>query len=507
MPAVNDLLGNAILMFFVIPAGIASFDYFRQKGAALAESAAYSMLAVVMALSWLAQVLLLLGDNRVYLPAMTLCAVLACVRLVVCRSRIQTYMRSAYRFAGRHRLAVTGLMAAWGYTAAAYLLGIFGSNAPAAEFWQLLPDHPNGILAMRAHCLPVLNHLVFAAPWQPVSVAPVALLAAYMAIGFGTYALARRYAWPSMAVTVSLLVSGMPRLVYQSMAWGGGELPVAAAALVSILALYRLIEKPIGVDLVMLFSTAAFTVEGGRLCYLIALVLTALSVILFVRRHGMDWLQLKDRLPRGQLLVGLLAMVVFLQPGIVAANLFWGRPWIGVLSHQTIIFNPDPLMGTMGNLVRYLLSALDFPELTDTFWRYVFGVELSTVLDLVYRRFVASVIGSAGAATAFCRTSGCGGSHSWFGMVGFLLVLPAIAFSLWRGPRRLKATALAMLVYWMLVALIVAWQPENVRLMTVFFVCSGFFMAFSLPPWRLGRNGCLLLQILGILQIVHVQLA
>ena len=90
---------------------------------------------------------------------------------------------------------------------------------------------------------------------------------------------------------------------------------------------------------------------------------------------------------------------------------------------------------------------------------------------------------------------------------GFFLVMPSLFIAVMRGPRRLKSTALAMLVYWALIALIVAWRPGNAHLMTPFFVCSGFFMAFALPPWRLGRNGRLLLQILGIMIMAHAILA
>jgi hypothetical protein len=39
--------------------------------------------------------------------------------------------------------------------------------------------------------------------------------------------------------------------------------------------------------------------------------------------------------------------------------------------------------------------------------------------------------------------------------------------------------------------------------MTRFFVCSGFLTAFALPPWRLRRNGRLLLQLLGIVIMAH----
>jgi hypothetical protein len=502
----QGLLTGAILSIFAVPALIAGFDYFRQKGATVAESAAYGILTILMVVSWIAQLVLLIGWRAAYLPALLVCGAMAWARLLACRGRVLNHLRPAYQFVGQHRLAAAGLVTAWMYAAAADMLGLGGAKEPAAEFWMGVAHHHGSVLAMDGPSIPALNHLVFFAPWQPGIVAPLVFLSAYVTIGFSTYALARRYAWPSMAATVALLVTAMPRILVQAMG-GGSELIVAAAALVAILALYRLVEAPMGVDVAMLFSAAAFTVDGGKLCYLVVAVLVPLSGILFVRRHGMDCLQSNNRRSEGQLLVCLAAAVVFLQLAVVVTNILWGRPWIGVPAHYMVGFNPDPLWGTLGNMARYLMLSFDFPGWIDGICQYTLDFTPSAVLGAAYARFVVPVTGTAGTAAAFLETAANGAAQRWFGPVGCLLVMPSIVFSLWRGPRRLKATALAMLVYWSLVALIVAWHPANVRLMTVFFVCSGFFMAFFLPPWRLGRNGRLLLQVLGIAQIVHVMLA
>ena len=506
MLVVSDLSADVILMLFAAPVVMAGFDYFRQQGATLAESAAYSILMMVMVTAWIAQVLLMGGWTGGYLAVLLLCAALAWIRLFFCRRRLLPHMASVYRFIGGHRLAATGLAMVWGYATVADILGISGFKGPAAAFWMHVADHPGSLLITADQSIPVLNHLVFTAPWQPDLAAPLALLGAYMAIGFGTYALARRYAWPPMAVTVSVLVTAMPRLVFQAVA-GDGELLAAAAALVAILAIYRLVEQPLNIDLVMLLCAITFTIEGGKLCYLIASVLAPLGGILFARRHGMDWLRQKSPLSAVHLVFALAVVAVFSQLGVVGANIYWGRPWVGALPHHEVVFNPDPLMGTVGNMLRYLISSVDLPQWADSVCQYVFGLRFSALMDLVYRLSVGAFTGTDGVRPDFHWTPGNVGSLSWFGPAGFLLVLPSVAVSLWRGPRRLKATALAMLAYWLLVALMVAWQPENVRFMTVFFVCSGFFMAFLLPPWRLGRNGCQLLQVLGVLQIVHVLLS
>jgi hypothetical protein len=62
----------------------------------------------------------------------------------------------------------------------------------------------------------------------------------------------------------------------------------------------------------------------------------------------------------------------------------------------------------------------------------------------------------------------------------------------------LKALALALGAYFLLVALIAAWTPGNVRYFTVFFVCGGCTVAFLLPPWRMTHRRRCLLQLAAI---------
>jgi hypothetical protein len=504
VPAQNlltDILFVTAALFILATA----FDFFRQLGATLAESAAYSILSVVMLFSWIGQLSVLTGWTGAYWMLLGICLLASAIRLVWCFGRFQSSIRSAYRFFSGHRLAASGLMLAWGYVAIVSFLGIERSSEPGIAFWSHVPETIGSLLNLETHSLPVMNLLVFSAPFQPTCTLPLVHLAAYLAIGFGTYALARRYAWPPMAITVALLTTGMPRILYQASSVGG-ELLTAAAALVAILALYRLVERPGAMDLSMLFSAAAFTVEGGKLCYLMVSVLIALSVVLSIRRHGRGWLLHRRQFALGPIFVGLAAMAVFLQLGIVGLNLLRGYPWIGSLASQPLVFNSEPLMGTVGNLLRYLLLSMEVPRSIDGLLGALFDVHLSTLVNSLYQKTVVALSGSAGCAAAFYWRTGIGHSLGWFGPVGFLMVLPALAYALWFGPRRLKATALAMIAYWLLIALIAAWQPANVRFMTPFFVCGGFFMAFFLPPWRLGQNGAKLLQVLGFLQIIHILL-
>jgi hypothetical protein len=236
-------------------------------------------------------------------------------------------------------------------------------------------------------------------------------------------------------------------------------------------------------------------------------VLLGLSVVLLGRRHGIrPWGRSAGQFV-GVVLAIAAILIVFSQAGPVSGNIVSGRPWIGATPWDRVAFNGDGLGGTVANLARYLVLSIDFPEFIDRGCRWLFGVGPLAGLKWLFHGTVTAALDGRGAATAFDWSWVAPQRFVWFGPVGFLMVIPSVFIAFWRGPYRLKSTALAILAYWILVALIVAWRPENVRLMTRSFVCSGFLMAFALPPWRLSRKGRLLLQLLGILIMAHAILS
>lgn len=506
----SGVVGNVVLLFFTGACGGAWLSYFRRCGNTLAEATAYALMATIMAQAWLAQVLLLAGRPSLYLPALIIGAVSFAYYLFNHRRVFLSQFGTFIQFVRNHRMAASGLLLVWGYVAVVCFWPLVQVKEPNLDDYQPIWNHAQSIFSIWTSSpdmvLPVLNHAVFSASWQPPLAIVLANLGAYAAIGFSTYALARRYAWPPMAVTVTLLVVSMHRLVQQSMA-APSELLPAAAALVSILALYRLCEQPHGHDAGMHIGSLAYTVAGGRLCYLMAAVLCGLSMVALSRRHGLGALRKNVNGRRTGIWAASALVVVFSQGALVGANLTAGRPWIGEPVHDSVLFNPDALLGTVGNLVRYLLLSFDLPEFVEHFVKWGFGFSLLDGLKGIYRLLSASLLDGKGAAVIFDWSWASGSGFSWFGPVGFFLVMPSVGVALLRGPRRLKAVALAMTVYWVLIALILAWRPENVRWMTNFFVCTGFFMAFLLPLWRIGRNGRIVLQTMCILLLGYALLS
>lgn len=500
----SSLPANGIILLFTFSCVAAWFSCFRYRGGTLAESTAYALVATIMIQAWVAQVLLILGRTSLYLPVLFISAGLSIKVCIAHHRMLIAQFKALFQFIRNHQVAATGLLLAWGYAAAVTCI------------WPIIPFERNGLMALQPiwvqphsifriwttapdMVLPVLNHVILGASWQPPLAIALTNIGAYAAIGFATYALARRYAWPPMAITVTLLVCSMHRIVHQSTT-APSELLPAAAALLAILALFRMCEKPHGMDLIMLVITISYSVSGGRLCYLMPAVLCALSLMVLGRRYGVAlWRPFTSRPWVWMSLATAMVVIVFSQVGAICANLVMGKPWIGESIRNPVVFNSDALLGFAGNLARYLFLSFDLPAAADGFFAWIFGFSLLEGLRAFYVWAVAIPLGAKGAAAAFDWTWTPVPEMSWFGPTGFFLVLPSVAVALLRGPRRLKSTALAMVAYWLLIALTIAWQPENVGLMTRFFVCSGFFMAFLLPPWRVGRTGQLVLQVLSIL--------
>ncbi|MGD8367466.1 MAG: hypothetical protein PVG78_07490 [Desulfobacterales bacterium] len=322
---------------------------------------------------------------------------------------------------------------------------------------------------------------------------------AYLSIGFSTYALARRYAWPPTALTAALVVMSLPRLVVQA-SGPGVELMATAAALLVIVSLYRLIEHPNTIDLHLLLLFLFFSISGRQMSLAVFLVLGALSALLLYRRHG-------GRIWRRLLVENRLLTLSALLPALLLSQLWLviarAGPEGTALASTGPAPNPGGITGALANMIRYGLESIHLTLPVEQLGRWMFGLSPIHLLGGIYHWAVAPFLGKAGATDPFVIRWLPDEALSWFGPFGFLLVAPAIAYAVYRGPRRIKAVALALAVYGYLVALVPAWQAGNAGYFTVFFACGGFCVAFFLPPWRLTKIGMHLLQAMSLGLLVY----
>ncbi|MDJ0854349.1 MAG: hypothetical protein QNI89_02355 [Desulfobacterales bacterium] len=477
---------------------------FLAAGWVLSEFAAYSLALLLLLRSWhhtvaeaaagaallpalLASVLLKAADmtgTPDIVPAMRLAAlILTGMAIVRHRAQLHALRHALKSFLSQHLLAAALLLMTLSAQMTAVLLGWPDGlsltrpslGVSSADF--AMSASPETGLSLSAaslfRILPGAAHL----PWS-----------AYLAICFATYALARRYAWPPIAITTTLLVASMPRLVFLSVG-GGFEIIPAAAALVFILLLYRTVERADIRDFLLMLVVLAFCLTPGRLGLLFPAIGLVLAAAVLHRRHGVRiWWDLSRAAPLSVAAAGLAVSILCLGGHGLEA------PSASEVASATWRYNDDGLQGAGVNLLRYGLLSLDLTPPVEAVLAKFCSLDWRAFRLWVHDGLLAVVFAVDETGGSFVLPPARDPALAWFGPFAGLLVLPALGWALRCGPRRLRSLALALLAYLALLALVPAWAPGNVRYFTVFFTCAGFTTAFLLPPWRMTRRRRVFLQ-------------
>ncbi len=448
---------------------LSGFIFFRTRRYTFAEAAAYGIITGLMLISLLLHILDLLGipEWMVLGEGILVCAAVS----------VLTVQRSRWRESLK-------------------ILKFFVSTYPSGSFllvlgWLLLFM---GLLLVPAGENPAGSSLsFFYQRWHPNTVSRIFSLLMYLSIAFSTYSLSRRYSWPSTAFTVTLVVIGMPQLVYQSFSPAETLVP-AAAGLFGLLAVHRLIELPNRRDIALLLPGIAFGVTDDPAGWVFPVILLFLAIVLLIRRHG-------ARFWRGFILARPLGLGLAIVSALIfSGGLRYGRPDFPEPGARPVFQeNQDGLVGAAGNLIRYFFESADPIPPLDYLWKWTMGVRLSEQFQGGYDRFLKPLVGTRGAAEPFVLTRYQNRDVAWFGPFAFLLILPAVGYALFRGHRRIKAVAVALTGYLYVITLMLAWKAGNGKFLTPFFTCGGFLVASLLPPWRVSSSTKRLLRVGGLL--------
>ena len=492
---------------------LGGFVLFRHWGNSVSESYAYALITPLMLLSALFQLAFIAGIPFLAASVEILLTLLSAATVYRLRAVLGESLA-----AGRGFVAANPISTICIFVLGLYLLLSAWVLPPESEYWPALAtvarlQQSGSVLAALSPALPAAAN----SPLPPLNAAILAHLflrfgsdfgvglfgfMAYLSIGFTTYALARRYAWPPTAFTVALMVAAMPRIVLLATTPGIELLP-AAAALFCLLAVYRAIEHPNRRDLFLLLVGLLFTISGSPMDAAFPAVMIPLSALLLFRRHGFItwWNLLRSRLVA--IPIALAALILFSQLWLALLNHAHLGRWFGSTDPGAFIFNADGIQGALANLARYVFNSAHFTRPLDLICSWAFGFTLSGALQRFYEFLIDPLFANLGAAAEFAITWLPDERIAWFGPFGFLLVLPAVAYAALRAPRRLKAVAVGLAGYFFLVVLIAAWCPGNARFFTIFFVCSGFTIALFLPPWYISPAGRRRLQEISILLLLY----
>ncbi len=500
-----ESLGVAMGCMEMVAWQLAGFVLFRKRGNTSAEAISYAIVSSMMVLSFVFQLFFLIGLPGASMVMEALLTILSIVILFRSRVFLKEGVGKVGYFFRNHPISFSFLCLGC-LCLAIQALGfppLYSSGLDKIRAFQEqgafftdggagAPLHPVNIL--------ILPHLFLR--FSTGMGVGLFGLAAYVVIGVSTYALARRYAWPPTAFTVTLVVLSLPRFVYLASS-PGFEIVQACAAVFCILAVYRLVERPNPVDLILLILGAMFGISGTGMCLTFPIILALLSCVVLIRRHGAGIWRHVIVSNRWMILLSFAPAVLFSQCWLFGYNLYYHGGWLGSPESMDFVYNAGGPKGSLANLLCYFLESAHFTPPIDRFWAWASGAGLIEMLQGLHDRFILPVLGGSGAAEPFRISWSPGEGRAWFGPLGFILAPLGVLYASVRGPRRLKAIALALLAYLYVVALIPAWAPENVRYFSLIHACGGFTVAFLLPPWRIPRKGKRTLQALSLLLLFH----
>jgi len=466
----------------------ASFLLFRTKGNPFAESASYAIVTIFMLLSFIHQIAFITGFPRLSTLLETCFLMVSLVLIYRHRTRIPSIFSTLRDFGSSNPVAFTFLGICLVYMAAHGLSPVpneFQNELYRIALYEKSGFFPLGAVSEFPAFLPV-NHLILFNTFLRFDAnagAGIFCFLAYLSIGLSTYALARRYAWSKTAFTTSLFVLSMPRLVVQAI-YPGTQIISICVALFCILALYRSCEQPSLTDLVLLIFGLVFCVSENISSMIFAPILFVLSGIVLFRRHGMiTWKSILTKKPYA--LLAMVPLIIFSQSWLFLLNHLNKGEAPGLFS--SIPLNPNGIQGALANFIRYLFESLNSAAPIELFFDNIFKWSMAENLEYFYDVSIIPFLGDSGTNQVFHLMGHPLGMFS-FGPAGFFLVLPALVYAMVKGPRRLKSVAIAFFVYFYLACLIMAWTPVNARFFEIFYVCSGFCIAFFLPPWRFTKT-------------------
>ncbi len=505
-------LGPALVLAEIGVFCLAAFALARRSAPGLADAAATAIVLTLALLSGLIQALFLAGVPALLPLAEAALGIGAAWLLVRERSALRREASRGREFIRQHPWT-SGLLSAIGAYLFLQVLLLPPGNSDSMSYnlVRVLLFRQEGTLFLDRYTDPhqvfqpvgydILSHLFLRFGTDYV----VALFSflAYLAIVLGTYAFARRHAGAITALAAALVVASLPELVFQATSTKG-DLAAAAAAVASLLAAGRLWRRPSGRDLALLLVILSFGVSAKTTFAAFALPFAGVFGVVLARRHGLgDWARAIRAQPWtvGLALVptGILSQIWLFARNRRASGTWFGPPdWVGL--HQ----NGDGPIGALANLNRYLLESAHFLRPIEPLVARVSGRSATEWLTAGYDRWLAPFWGDAGTTEWEFSISWLPHEDiSWFGPLGFVIVLPALAFAALRGPRLLRLTAAALAAYAVIVAWQVAWMPWNGRFFSLFFGSSGAAVAFLFERWGRRKGARVLVQLLAALILLY----
>ncbi len=304
-----------------------------------------------------------------------------------------------------------------------------------------------------------------------------------------SHALSRRVASGETALLATLVIAGLPQLVLQAAVCKSNAFATMTAVACLLLG-QRLHERPRAGDLALLLLFLAFglSVRPNFLAFAAAFA-GSFGLLFWLQGSRSEWRSALSGSVRPLLFAALPALILS-QVWLFLHNRLRFGGWAGPADFVEFHRNAEGLLGALANAVRYAFQSVHLLPPVDEAGHWLAGWRPSAALKALYAAWFEPLFGGAGQSATHPRFGirwEMREEVAWFGPFGLALVLPALAFSAWRGRAALRATSVALLGYGLAFCFAVAWFPWNARMLAPVFAGAGPCVAFLLQRLELGR--------------------
>ena len=309
---------------------------------------------------------------------------------------------------------------------------------------------------------------------------------AYISVGLGTYGLARNFTSPQVSIATTLTIISLTEFCFQATSTKN-DIFTAASAMFCFIVADRLLAKPNikNIGMLLLGLAYGFSAKTTFLAFL-APFGVGFSAIAIIK---IGWKKLYKII-----INNWLYFIVLTAPILVISQswLFFnnavttgdatGGETIKIVREVSVV---DGVVGGVANLVRYFFQSIHFFPL-DYLAKGRLGFNLGEHLTDIYNQIFQPLFGNSG--MGYINNNPYSyklkvlphEDFAWYGSLAFVIVIPAILYSLFKGNYWLKIQSLSLLGFIGIVSYKLVWTPWSNRYVTLFFAASGACVAFFL---------------------------
>lgn len=327
----------------------------------------------------------------------------------------------------------------------------------------------------------------------------------YLIICLGTYALARRYTNQKESLLTTLIIASLPELVLQSTSTKN-DIFTAATALFCFILAHRILTKINVEDLILLPIVISFGIACKTVFFAFALPFICWFCFLFFKKYSIKFIFRIIKRYKLYFLLGTFPVLIFFPWLNFYHNYINFGTWQGSIKFMSFHRQHDGIIGTLANLIRYIIQSIDFLEPLEIICQKITGkifpseYSITDIIIGFYNKVFDPIFGEKGIMESslfpiinnnnghpFFIIRQTGEDYSWFGPFGFFVIIPSIIFALFKGDIYLKMVSFNLIVYALILCNQLAWQPFINRFFSLFFASSGVLIAYLFTKIKLNN--------------------